>query len=400
MEIKYPVFVDRILSVLEENGYEGYVVGGSLRDILLGLDPNDWDVTTSALPERVCEIFRAAGYTVIPTGIKHGTVTVICDGESVEVTTFRFDGEYKDSRHPEKVTFTGDIAHDLSRRDFTVNAIAYNPREGLVDLFCGEDDIKKRLICCVGEPDKRFEEDALRILRAFRFMSKLGFEIDGETLRGAEKMRYGLKKVSRERIFAEMWGLLVGKSAGRSLELMEKTGILPVIFEGYGEYLPSAQVIDGLSSVLSLRLAALFLNAPVNMRHEWINSLKMSNDLKSQVLKLLETRNVRPQMSLYGARRFLVRYGELSDLALELLSLTDFDIDEFEPLLRTVQKEDFPKNIKELAVNGGDLISAGFAAGQEIGDLLEELFDATLRDPSLNVREKLLEMTKSHKEFI
>ena len=400
MEINYPEFVGKILAVLAQNGHTGYIVGGSLRDMLLGRTPNDWDVTTSALPERVCEIFHAAGYSVVPTGIKHGTVTVLCGGESVEVTTFRFDGEYKDSRHPDKVTFTRDISDDLSRRDFTVNAIAYNPRDGLIDLFGGREDIEKRLIRCVGDPEKRFAEDALRILRAFRFMSKLDFEIDGETLRGTQKMRNGLKKVSRERIFAEMSGLLVGKSAGETLELMEKTGILPVIFEGYVEYLPSAQIMDRLSPVLSLRLAALFINAPVNMRHEWINSLKMSNELRSQVLKLLETRNVRPEMSLYGARRFLVRNGELSDLAFELLSLTDFSIDEFEPFLRSAQKEIFPKSIKELAVNGGDLISAGFAAGQEIGDLLEKLFNATLRDPSLNVREKLLEMTKSHKEFI
>ena len=400
MEINYPEFVGKILAVLAQNGHTGYIVGGSLRDMLLGRTPNDWDVTTSALPERVCEIFRAAGYSVVPTGIKHGTVTVLCGGESVEVTTFRFDGEYKDSRHPDKVTFTRDISDDLSRRDFTVNAIAYNPRDGLIDLFGGREDIEKRLIRCVGDPEKRFAEDALRILRAFRFMSKLDFEIDGETLRGTKKMRHGLEKVSRERIFAEMSGLLVGKSAGRSLELMEKTGILPVIFEGYGEYLPSTQVIDRLSPVLSLRLAALFINAPVNMRHEWINSLRMSNELRSQVLKLLETRNVHPEISLYGARRFLVRYGDLSDLAFELLSLTDFSIDEFEPFLRAAQKEEFPRSIKELAINGSDLMAVGIKSGEALGAMLEKLFDASLRDPSLNVREKLLEMTKSHKEFI
>ena len=169
------IVVDR----LEYCGYEAYVVGGCVRDSLLGRTPKDWDVCTNALPDEVLRVFRR--FHVIKTGLKHGTVTVICDGESVEVTTFRSDGEYKDSRHPEKVTFTGNIAHDLSRRDFTVNAIAYNPREGLVDLFCGEDDIRKRLIRCVGDPEKRFEEDALRILRAFRFMSKLDFEIDGET---------------------------------------------------------------------------------------------------------------------------------------------------------------------------------------------------------------------------
>ena len=389
MKIKYPDFVGDVLSVLEKNGHEGYIVGGSLRDMILGRDPNDFDVTTSALPEKVCEMFRAAGYSVIETGIKHGTVTVMCGKEPVEVTTFRFDGEYKDSRHPEKVTFTRNIADDLSRRDFTVNAIAYNPQKGIIDLFGGESDIEKRVIRCVGDPEKRFEEDALRILRAFRFVSKLDFEIDGETLRGAEKMRFGLQKVSRERIFAEIAGLLTGKSAGKALELMMATGVLPVIFEGY-ECLPSK--IDRLSHILSLRLAALFWDAPVNLRGEWINSLKMSNELKAQVQKLLETRNVRPEISLYGARRFLVRYGELSSAALELLSFTDFDLSAFEPLLRKAENEDFPRSIKGLAVNGSDLISAGFKAGQEIGDLLEELFDYVLRDPSLNDKEKLLEM--------
>ena len=394
MEIKYPDFVGDILSVLEKNGHEGYIVGGSLRDMILGRVPNDFDVTTSALPERVCEVFRAAGYAVIETGIKHGTVTVMCGKEPVEVTTFRFDGEYKDSRHPEKVTFTRNIADDLSRRDFTVNAIAYNPQKGIIDLFGGESDIEKRVIRCVGDPEKRFGEDALRILRAFRFVSKLDFEIDRETLRGAEKMRFGLRKVSRERIFAEIAGLLTGKSAGKALELMMETGVLLVIFEGY-ERLPSK--IDRLSPILSLRLAALFWDAPVNLRGEWINSLKMSNELKAQVQKLLEAKNVRPEISLYGARRFLVRYGELSSAALELLSPADFALLDFEPLLREAENEDFPRSIKELAVNGSDLISVGFKAGQEIGDLLEELFDAVLRDPSLNDKEKLLEMTKLHK---
>ena len=394
MEIKYPDFVGDVLSVLEENGHEGYIVGGSLRDMILGREPNDFDVTTSALPEKVCEMFRAAGCAVIETGIKHGTVTVMCGKEPVEVTTFRFDGEYKDSRHPEKVTFTRNIADDLSRRDFTVNAIAYNPHKGIIDLFGGESDIEKRVIRCVGDPEKRFGEDALRILRAFRFVSKLDFEIDRETLCGTEKMRFGLQKVSRERIFAEIAGLLTGKSAGKALELMMATGVLPVIFEGY-ERLPSK--IDRLSPILSLRLAALFWDAPVDLRGEWINSLKMSNELKAQVQKLLETRNVRPKISLYGARRFLVRYGELSSAALELLSLADFALSDFEPLLREAENEDFPRSIKELAVNGSDLISAGFKAGQEIGDLLEELFDYVLRDPSLDRKEKLLEMAKLHK---
>ena len=400
MEIKYPAFVGGILSVLEQSNYEGYIVGGSLRDILLGRNPNDWDVTTSALPEKVCEIFDGAGYTVIPTGMKHGTVTVLCDGESIEVTTFRFDGEYKDSRHPESVTFTGNISDDLSRRDFTVNAVAYNPKAGMIDLFGGEEDIKKRIIRCVGDPEKRFEEDALRILRAFRFMSKLGFDIDRETLRGAEKMRGGLSKVSRERILAEMSGLLTGQKAGEALDLMDKTSILPVIFDGYRDYPPSAQTINSLSPVLSLRLAALFLNAPFNDRQAWITSLKMSNELKSRLLKLLEVKNVRPETSLYGARRFLVRYGDLSDLAFELISLTDFAVDKFEPFLRAAQKEEFPMSIKELAINGGDLMAVGIKSGEALGSMLENLFDATLRDPSLNNREKLLEMTKSYKEFI
>lgn len=395
MDIIYPEFVRRVLAVLDSGGFESYIVGGSLRDIILGSVPNDWDVTTSALPDSACEIFRANGYSVIPTGIKHGTVTVLSDGEPVEVTTFRVDGEYKDSRHPENVTFAGNIADDLSRRDFTVNAIAYSPKYGLVDLYGGEEDIKNRIIRCVGDPEKRFSEDALRILRAFRFMSKLDFMIEDETLCGAVKMRDGLKKVSRERIYSELSGLLLGKSAGAAMHLMLDCGILPVIFEGYGEYLPSAEEINNLPPSLPVRLAAIFMNAPVHMSREWIASLKMSNETKYAVQKLLETRHGRPETSLYGARRFLVRYGGLSDSALALLQLTEFDVSCFEKLLNQAASEPFPMCIKELAVNGGDLMAIGVKSGAELGSLLEKLFDMTLREPSLNNKDGLLEMVKA-----
>ncbi len=392
MNTVYPQFVENVLSILSGGGFEAYIVGGSLRDIILGNQPCDWDVTTSALPEQVCLLFSEAGFSVIPTGLKHGTVTVLSEGEPVEVTTFRVDGEYKDSRHPEKVTFSRNICDDLSRRDFTVNAIAYSPQKGLVDQHGGEADIKRRIIRCVGDPEKRFSEDALRILRAFRFMSKLGFEIDDKALRGAEKMRERLLNVSRERIYSEMCGLLMGENAGEALELMLKCGVLSVAFEGYErEYLPRAKEMNALSRVLPLRLAALFFRAPYSLREAWISSLKMSNEMRADVKKLLETKNVKPQMSLYGARRFLVRYGELSGSALELLALDGFDTSELSALICQAEKEPFPMSIKELAIDGTDLIKAGITPGREIGDILEALFEAVLSGRVVNERDKLTE---------
>ena len=216
--MNYPEYVKKILSRIEEAGFEAFVVGGAVRDSLLGRPNHDYDITTSALPEETAEIFK--DLHVIKTGIKHGTVTVVMSRNPVEITTYRVDGDYKDSRHPEDVRFTRNLEDDLSRRDFTVNAMAYNEERGVVDLFDGIGDLAKGLIRAVGEPQKRFEEDALRIMRAFRFASKLNFNIEGETLAAAKKCRFGLEKISAERKLVELEGILLGRGVKKALSLM------------------------------------------------------------------------------------------------------------------------------------------------------------------------------------
>ena len=205
MEIKIPEAPLKIINMLNASGYEAYVVGGCVRDSLMGRKPNDWDVTTNATPVEVKNVFKRT----VDTGIKHGTVTVLESGDMIEVTTYRIDGEYADGRHPDKVEFTGQLSEDLKRRDFTVNAMAYHPTEGLVDLFGGTDDIEKKIIRCVGDPKERFGEDALRMMRAVRFAAVLDFEIEEKTWSAIKELANDLSKISGERIREEMVKTLV-----------------------------------------------------------------------------------------------------------------------------------------------------------------------------------------------
>ena len=205
MKIHVPPFAAAVIGKLGAGGYEAYAVGGCVRDTMLGRAPNDWDVTTSALPETTLSLFSCAdGFKAVPTGIAHGTVTVISGGEPVEVTTFRVDGKYSDHRRPDSVGFTGRLEEDLARRDFTINAMAYSPERGLIDPYGGLRDLGDRIIRCVGEPERRFDEDALRILRALRFASTLGFEIDDQTAEAAVRLRALILDISRERVSAEL----------------------------------------------------------------------------------------------------------------------------------------------------------------------------------------------------
>ena len=209
MVIKLPKSVELILSKLNNCGYEAYIVGGCVRDSIIGTTPHDWDICTSALPEQVMEVFE--GYKIIPTGLKHGTVTIIIDDAQYEVTTYRIDGKYEDNRHPKEVSFTSDLKEDLSRRDFTINAMAYNPSIGLVDYFGGKKDIRKKLIKCVGNPDERFNEDALRIMRTLRFASTYGFVITEETSSAVHCNVALLNNIAKERINTELCKLLCGE---------------------------------------------------------------------------------------------------------------------------------------------------------------------------------------------
>lgn len=225
INIRIPESVERILKTLMEHGYEAYAVGGCVRDAVLGRTPNDWDITTSAKPEAVKRLFRKT----IDTGIAHGTVTVMLDHTGYEVTTYRIDGEYEDGRHPKNVEFTGNLVEDLKRRDFTINAMAYNHIHGLVDAFDGIGDIRCRRIRCVGNPSDRFNEDALRILRAIRFAAGLDFEIEDETRKAVAILAGNLRKISKERIQAELEKLLMS-SHPEKLIIAYETGVSKVVF--------------------------------------------------------------------------------------------------------------------------------------------------------------------------
>ncbi len=238
MKINVPPFAAAVIGKLRAGGYEAYAVGGCVRDSMLGRTPNDWDVTTSALPETTLSLFSGAdGFKAVPTGIAHGTVTVISGGEPVEVTTFRVDGNYSDHRRPDSVGFTGRLGDDLARRDFTINAMAYSPERGLIDPYGGERDLGKKIIRCVGEPERRFDEDALRILRALRFASTLGFEIEKETAEAAVRLRTLILDISRERVSAELEKLLLGQDAEKILRAYEPvflTTIPELAYENFG----------------------------------------------------------------------------------------------------------------------------------------------------------------------
>lgn len=230
-----PENISRALDMLESAGHEAWVVGGCVRDSLMGIIPHDYDITTSALPAETEQVF--AGYRLIETGLKHGTVTVLAGGSPIEITTYRVDGEYRDSRRPERVTFTRNIRDDVSRRDFTMNGIAYNPKQGYFDEFGGAEDIKAGVIRCIGKPEKRFREDALRILRGLRFSASLGFEIEENTARAMHDTRELLNKISAERVFSELCGLLTGRNSHRNIfrVLTEFRDIAAVIIPEFRE---------------------------------------------------------------------------------------------------------------------------------------------------------------------
>ena len=270
--MEYPRYVKAIIDKLTYHGYEAYIVGGCLRDMLIGRAPSDFDVTTSALPDDILRVF--SDMRTIPTGLKHGTVTVLSEGNPIEVTTFRTDGEYLDSRHPESVSFTSNICDDLSRRDFTVNAIAYNERGGIIDPFGGKADIKSKLLRAVGNPEARMREDALRIMRALRFSAQLGFSIEKNTLLALKSTKEGLANVSRERIGVEMAKLITADKPESALRTIIDTGVSSYVL---GDYIPSEQTLSALNFLPTdffTRFSALLWNCNGERARKILSSLK------------------------------------------------------------------------------------------------------------------------------
>lgn len=348
-----PENISCALDMLESAGHEAWVVGGCVRDSLMGIIPHDYDITTSALPAETEQVF--AGYRLIETGLKHGTVTVLADGSPIEITTYRVDGEYRDSRRPERVTFTRNIRDDVSRRDFTMNGIAYNPKQGYFDEFGGAEDIKAGVIRCIGKPEKRFREDALRILRGLRFSASLGFEIEENTARAMHDTRELLNKISAERVFSELCGLLTGRNSHRNIfrvltefrdiaaviipEFRECTGFVQHsrfhCFDVYEHCVMSAQkaaeISSGSECRLPLTLAMLLhdIGKPqrftlgedgeghfyghaavsADIAEDILRRLKCSNALRERVCTIVRYHDVPLSDTDKSVRRLLRKYG-------------------------------------------------------------------------------------------
>ena len=389
MVINIPSYVREIMDRIDASGYEAFAVGGSLRDLLLGKEPHDWDVTTSALPEAVIELFPDK--KVIPTGIKHGTVTVLSDGFPIEITTYRVDGEYTDSRRPDKVEFTRNIEDDLSRRDFTVNALAYNEKRGLFDLFGGKEDLENKILRAVGEPDRRFTEDALRIMRVFRFSAQLGFDIEEKTLAAAKKLAPRLKNIARERIGSEFMRLLSSDYPEKALSLMD--GVL-------GEIIPIKEIekdrfalvekLGGAEARLALLLYGKENEELMNVAH----ALRLSNEQKRVLILLATPTGVALDLSPLSARRFLRHYGSEWSAAARTLSLLGVLSPEFEKIISSEAEKKPCLSLADLQIDGSQLISLGLAEGKGVGEMLSALLDAVIEDPSLNEREKLIDIAK------
>lgn len=437
LRINLPDKVSFIIDKLTENGYEAFAVGGCVRDTLLGRTPSDWDITTSANPADVKKIFRRT----IDTGIEHGTVTVMIEHEGFEVTTYRIDGEYEDGRHPKEVIFTPDIREDLRRRDFTINAMAYNNSRGIVDEFGGIDDLKAGIVRCVGNPDERFNEDALRILRAVRFAAQLDFEIDKNTSESIKVLSQNLTMISKERIQVELDKLLLSDNPGKlvtAYELGITQWILPEfdnmmkteqnsIYHMYNVGNHTIKVIENIRNDHYLRWAALLhdIGKPLcqtiggdgyshfyahgdvgsDMAVGILKGLKFDNKTVKIVSKLVKYHDCTIRNTETGVRKMIVKVGK--DIFPYLLELKRADLmgkSQYSIDLNTPKAEDIREkyeiikergdclSMKEMAVNGRDLIEWGLTPGEEVGKGLDYLFNKVVADPKLNNKDTLKTM--------
>ena len=385
MRLEYPENVIKIAEILKKNGYLAYAVGGCMRDTLMGRTPNDWDMTTDCAPEKMLEIFDREGVHTIPTGLKHGTVSILIDGETYECTTFRIDGNYRDSRHPDEVTFTKDITEDLRRRDFTVNAIAGDPLSltgDYVDVFGGRADIEKKIIRAVGDPETRFTEDALRILRAIRFATVLDFEIESETMEAAKKLRARLSDISAERKSVELQKILLSPHADRGISLLLETDMAKYI---HPDLTFPRTALSSLPNRFSTRLAALFKSVPK------LSCMKLSGEISKQTSLLCDDSFYLEATSKFAsldatARYMIAKYGEIAeDAALLRESL---------PLAERIgaEREKNPcVSIKSLAIGGNDLLSAGIEA-RKLGGIMSSLLLYVIETPEKNEKEALLKL--------
>lgn len=434
--IQLPDKVKYIIDTIMEAGYEAYAVGGCIRDFILGREADDWDITTSAAPSQVKELFRHT----IDTGIAHGTVTVMLGGEGFEVTTYRVDGKYEDGRHPESVTFTASLKEDLRRRDFTINAMAYNERAGLVDEFGGLEDIERKVIRCVGDARERFSEDALRMMRAVRFSAQLGYEIEESTSAAVRELSERLRLISAERIQAELVKLAVSPHPEK-LKIAWETGITKIIMPEFDRCMETEQknphhccsvgehILKSMQEIRpdkTLRLAMLFHDigkpqtltvSPEGVYHFHghqavsgeiargiLHRLKFDNHTIQMVTRLVRCHDLDILPGQKYVRRAVRKVGEdIFPLLIEvryadMKAQSDYMRAEKEERLREVcdayrqvLEERHCLSLKSLAVTGKDLIDeAGMEPGPALGEMLGKLLDAVIENPDLNRKEALL----------
>ena len=403
LKISLPKEVKHIIDILTQNGYEAYAVGGCVRDSILGRVPGDWDITTSALPQQVKALFRRT----IDTGIQHGTVTIMLGKNGYEVTTYRIDGKYEDSRHPESVEFTPNLEEDLKRRDFTINAMAYNDENGIVDIFGGIDDIRNRIIRCVGNAHDRFTEDALRILRAVRFSAQLGFEIDKATKDAARELAPTLVKISRERIHTELNKLLLSDNPDY-FSVVYELGVMKVIIselEGVnsGDIDRLKVLIKRTKPCLPERYASLLSIIGKDKTRAVLKGLKLDNATISMAVKLVEYLGITPALTEPQMRHYINEVGKEDALRVIDFNLAFASEDEYKGytdmrnICVTVLERGDCTSLKELRITGKLLMNSGFEAGKQLGGLLEELLLEVLDNPALNDTEYLLERAKELK---
>ncbi len=448
MNFNIPEKVNIIINELMKHGFEAYAVGGCVRDMILGRKPEDWDITTSATPQEVKKIFRRT----VDTGIAHGTVTVLLDKEHFEVTTYRLDGEYEDNRHPKEVSFTSSLTEDLRRRDFTINAMAYNEKEGFVDLFGGMEDIKNGIIRCVGSAIERFDEDALRILRAVRFSAQLDFQIEEATMDAIKSRVLNLNNISAERIRVELNKLLLSDHPDR-LRTLYEVGITGVILPEFDlmmkteqknihhSYTVGEHTIRAVSEVAGklkdcsfdisqrsiLRWTMLLhdIEKPGTIslgkdgqNHFYghqekgavtakriLKRLKFDNDTLDAVVHLIRWHDYRFVLTPAGMRRAASKIGkDYMELIFEVnradtsAKNPEHTAEKYEKLskARELYSEILSAkecvSLKELNINGRDLIEEGFKPGKELGETLNRLLEAVIENPQLNKRQTLLEI--------
>lgn len=440
MQLILPEEVRKIIGVLKEHGYEAFAVGGCVRDSLLGREPDDWDITTSAKPEEIKALFRRT----VDTGLQHGTVTVLMGHNGYEVTTYRLDGEYEDGRHPKTVAFTDNLVEDLKRRDFTINAMAYSESGGLVDVFDGIGDLRRGIIRCVGDARERFKEDALRILRAVRFCAQLGFSMEAQTMEAVRELSANLRLVSAERIQVELVKLLISPHPGYLRQAWELgvTGVIlpeldlamktpqnnPHHIWSVGEH--TLKALEEVRADKVLRLAILLhdLGKPLvrttdengidhfyghpqegaALARDILKRLKFDNDTLYKVVSLVRYHGTRPKPSEKNVRKHVSQVGKA--LYPQLLEVQRADamaknpetrekrlrqLEQIQEIYRGILERKECLSLKDLAVKGGDLIQDGMEPGKEIGRVLNLLLEHVLEEPAHNTKEYLIEYSKT-----